>query len=132
MSFLTSWVPSWMEGLYEIISHIGKLIWMILTALWAPIVFIVTLLVAIFAAVKDAWEFVSTNIAAAVAVLSSATDSMQTAVAAGWPPQFAAGVNYINQIAPLGETFVALMALLFLWIVCTVLRVVKSWIPTIG
>jgi len=132
MSFLTSWAPAWLEGTYSIISHVGKVVWLVMVALWAPIVFLISLYLGLYDSFKASWDVVSGQIAAAFAVLTSSADAANAAIAAGWPGGFAPAVGYVNTWVPLTETFASLIGLLGMWLVCVLIRTVKSFIPTIN
>lgn len=132
MSFLTSWSPSWLEGTFSIVSHVGKLIWLVIVALWAPVVFVISLYLGLYDAFKESWQVVTANISAAFDLLTSSKSAAQSAASAGWPSGFAPAVAYVNSWVPLTEAFVSLVGLLGMWLTCVLIRSVKAWLPTVA
>lgn len=126
MQYLLQFMPAWVEGLFHIVSRIGKIVWMVISSTWHVLVFLLSALYLLWEALQPLIDTVLAQSDAMVAVLSNATTAMQDAAAAGWPPEFAAGVNFANIHVPLAELLGMLLALSVLYITCTLVRVVKS------
>jgi len=96
-------IPEWLEAFWETFSRIAKLVWTVLKSCWHVIVVTGSLLAAIFPHLVAGFEYVTTRLDATWAVLTDATDSMDTAMSAGWPAALASGVAFVNKYAPIAE-----------------------------
>jgi len=132
MAFSWSLLPSWAEGIYEIVSNIGHWIWGLIKKLGKFIIAIGSLLVALWQQVSTFAQAVWTHISTLFTLFNDYRTGMESAVAAGWPPAFANTIAYCNEIVPVQELLIAIVFLCSFWIVCTGIRIVKSCIPTIS
>lgn len=127
-----NFMPAWLEGIFDIVSRIGKVIWMIIQVTWPLILFLGSFLYAMWEIIAPLIDQVTAQTDAMVSVLTNSADSMQDLAAAGWPPEFASGIFYANQHAPLAELVGMILALAVLFIVCAIIRVVKSLLIVVG
>lgn len=126
MQYLLQFMPSWIEGLFHIVSRIGKIVWMVIQSTWHVLVFMLSALWLLWQALQPLIDTILEQSGAMVAVLTNASTAMQDAAEAGWPPEFANGVFFANQHVPLAEMLGMILALSILYITCTLVRVIKS------
>ena len=117
------------KGVYNVISAIGKVIWTIITQCIGLIAFVVVVCVELGVWLHDNAAGIRDQIVTAWDVLQNAHNSFTNARSAGWPPQMAECVAYVNGFFPLQEMIVGTTALIHLFLVCMVVRMVKSIIP---
>lgn len=125
-------VPSILRAFWGVYSTIGKLLWTFLKTTWHVLAAFGAILVALWPHLEGLLDWVADNSGAGWAVLTDAENAFQTAMAAGWPPQLANGVAFVNAYVPLAEAVAMLMSLFTLWVICVVVRIVKSCIPTMS
>jgi hypothetical protein len=132
MSWLFSLVPSWLEGIFHIVSRIGKVLWGVIVANFALLVFIMGLLYFVWQLLLPLIENVGVHAVAILEMVGGSITAMQAMVDAGWPEEIARGIHFANQHVPLAELILMIVSLSFLWMVCTVLRIIKSFVPTVS
>ncbi len=121
-----------MEAIWEVISKIGKLVWILLKSGWFVILGAVTFAKNLWAGIVAVYETVVTQANALWAVLTDANEGINSALAAGWPSGMAEGLGLVNTFIPVTESAVYLSILISAFMVCTLIRMVKSCIPAVA
>jgi len=132
MSWLVDFVPGWVKGLFDMVAFLGKLIVEILRILWMPILFLGTLLAALFDKVMNLWELVSAQFPPVITIVTNSATFARAAADAGWPPELASALYFANQHVPLGELFAALTATAIVFTCCLIFRSIKSLLPSVN
>jgi len=120
------------EGIYSIFSSLGKLIWLAISSFWHILLITGSLLVTFAPYLEQVIDYLNNNLTAAWEVLGDSTTALDSARTAGWPAELATGLQFANSWVPLAEWFGMFAALMLLWFVCTMIRIVKSFIPAIN
>lgn len=132
MPWLIGILGGLVSGIWGVVGHVGKLVFLIFSALWVPLTITISILVGVFVFIPDGLSWLGSNASAAWAVLTNAKSAAAAAKLAGWPSELAAAMSWVNYHVPFVELFQAAAGLFTLWVFCTVFRVVKSWLPVIG
>lgn len=120
------------QGLFEIVSHVLKVIWSILRSVWMLLVLVIGFLVGIYPYLDGVIDTVTMHVIAATSVLAGSTEGMKAALEAGWPPQLAGGLAFVNAYFPVAEVSGMTVTLISVYVVATLVRIVKSFFPTIN
>lgn len=121
-----------LKALGSIVSHVLAAIWAILAATWHLIGMGTAILIALLVNIGPLVQSLAEKIPAVWDTLTASEAALNSAIAAGIPPSVALGLSYCNNFVPLGEAVVCLTTLSTTFVVCTIVRVVKSPIPLIG
>jgi len=127
-----NFLPDWVNGLYEIVSATLRFFYDIFAKLWHVIVFLCSMLAAFFQEAVAVLEWCLAQAAVILGFFDSAAASASAAIAAGWPPQLWGIVAWMNHYAPVAEMAVMVCVLLFVYAVCSLIRVIKSFVPTVS
>lgn len=120
------------HGIYQILSFVCKLIGIALVSFWPVLMLMVGFFNSLLPQLNSMLDWLKTQIPAFYSMMGNASTSLQAQLAAGWPPEFATAVGYVNRFVPIGECLLMVTSLFGFWIVCSTIRVVKSLIPTYG
>jgi len=128
MMFLYSWV----EAIWEVFSKIGKLVWVLLVNAWVPLLGLVTLIKYLWGSISDGIALLAAHTTALWAVLTDSINEYEAVMAAGWPSELANGIGFLNAFLPVTECCVFLGVLITAFFTCALIRVIKSWLPTVA
>jgi hypothetical protein len=125
-------LPDWVKAIWEVLSKVLKLTWTCFTIAWAPILGFVALIASNWQFIEHGYETFTTHAAVAWSILTSADGAMSYAANSGWPTWLANGLGYVNQYFPVGECAAMLGTLITTIVSMALLRVIKSFIPTLA
>jgi len=127
-----NFLPDWLQGIYTIISHTLRFVYDLFAKLWHVIVVVAGFLATFFQEVMAILAWLLNQFTAVMALLGDATTAVNAAMAAGWPPQMFGAVAWVNHYVPFAEAVAMLSALLFVYAITSVVRMVKSFTPTVA
>lgn len=119
-----------LKGLWEVISKPFKLIWLLLSTMFQPLLFVAWFVAALWSKIKEVVTVIFNQYTVFWTALVDAQQAAQAAMAAGWPSWMANGLGFVNQYFPVGETAIMLSVLIGTYIACTLGRIIKSCLPT--
>lgn len=129
---MNSFLPDWIKGLYSIVSVTCRFFYDIFRKIWHVISFFCVMLVAFFAQVMAVLSWLLIQFQVVLAMLGDATDAADAAFAAGWPAQLFGVVAWCNHYAPVAEMAIMALALLFVYGICSLVRMIKSFAPSVA
>ncbi len=115
-----------------IVSYVFRAIWSIILATWKLNMIFVSILAALVPKIWDGIVWIADNGGTAWESLTNAEAALKLALDNGFPPGLAQGFAFLNAFVPLGEISMCCAVLATTYIICAVIRVVKSPIPIIG
>lgn len=125
-------VPSWVEGIYHMVVRLCTFFWGIIKIYFGLLIFFIALVYFVWQFLGDMLGDAADFASPVLAMIGGSITAMDAMLAAGWPEEIAKGVNYANQHVPLGELFLMIASLSTLWVICSIIRIVKSWIPWVS
>jgi hypothetical protein len=126
------WVPEWVEALWQVISKVFKIVWVLLTNPMGLLLATVSLWMTIYGYMKPVLSAIALNAGVIWDSMANAGGDAYTLMAAGWPSWLANGYAFVNAYLPVGESLVYFGIMVTTIVVCAVIRVVKSFVPTVA
>jgi len=121
-----------LDGVGTIISRSFKLIWVLLKSFWPISVMLASVLWAVVPALQGAAEAMATRADAMWASLNGIAGDMWAASLVGFPPAWANGIAYVNNYLPISEMVFFVGVLLATYATAALIRVFKSFLPTVA
>lgn len=125
-------LPKWIEAIWEVFSKIAKLVWLALAAGWLPIFGTITAVAYLWGKIISVGSFIATQATVVWTMLTDSSNSASAALAGGWPSGMANGIGFLNSFLPVVEGALMVTSLIFVYLACTLVRMVKSWLPTVS
>lgn len=125
-------LPDWIKAIWEVISKISKLIWVLITNAWKPLLGVSSLLALLWQKVKEVVGIIVDSVSGIWATISGAGSDAKTMMAAGWPPWMADAFAFGNGFFPVAETMLYFGIIISTFLVMTLVRIVKSFLPAVA